>query len=108
MLYIKNEHTKISLQILSPSPFFQPLKKIINPQILEGIDELIKENIIYEIDAALNFEFKIMELYLLPDLSQDLNVFHNGVLLYYRNRLIKRFGLNLGLLLDQIAEKIGF
>ena len=71
MLYLKNEHTKISLEVMSPNLMYQPFKKIIiNQEILDGIDELIRKNHVYEIDGCLNFEFKIMELYLNPDLTK--------------------------------------
>lgn len=37
-----------------------------------------------------------------PDLTQELESFHNGVLLYHKNRLIKRFGLRIGDIFDEV------
>jgi hypothetical protein len=60
-------------------------------------DKNISMKIITRIDNALkNFELKSTEMYFNSKINRKLGIFHNGVLIYHKNRLVKRFGCELG------------
>ena len=65
---------------------------------LEATDKMVKNKCIHEMDNAfLGIDnIKTLELYYNPDLSAQTLSFHNGILIYHRNRLIKRHGCPLG------------
>lgn len=64
-------------------------------------DKNISMKIITRIDNALkNFELKSTEMYFNSKINRKLGIFHNGVLIYHKNRLVKRFGCELGQLLN--------
>ena len=63
-------------------------------------DKNISMKLITPIDNALkNFELKSTQMYFNTKINRKLGVFHNGVLIYHKNRLVKRFGCELGELL---------
>jgi hypothetical protein len=60
-------------------------------------DKNISMKIITRIDNALkNFELKSTEMYFNSKINRKLGIFYNGVLIYHKNRLVKRFGCELG------------
>ena len=71
---------------------------------LDMIDKMVRNKIIYEMDTCyLGIEqIKTLQLYYNPDLAIQTGCFHNGVLIYHRNRLIRRHGSPLGHLYQRI------
>jgi|JI6StandDraft_1071083.scaffolds.fasta_scaffold20578_6 hypothetical protein len=94
LLYLKTE-TKIHLQ--TDRLHFE---EIVNQMFLEKIDRQKMAGFVKEIDYANEYtelaECKVVELYYNPNLDRRSNLFHSGVLIYHRNRLIFRYKYELG------------
>ena len=74
---------------------------------LEKIDRLVKSRILVDLEGMLDHDCKIVEMYYNPDLKRKLNCFHNGILIYHKNRLITRYKYKFGELIDlTFNEKI--
>jgi hypothetical protein len=92
MYFLKNENMKIMLAVNGKS------KEVYSQMYLELIDKMVKCKVIYEMDNAfLGIDLiKTLEIYYNPDLTNVTSCFHNGILMYHRNRLITRHGCRLG------------
>lgn len=69
--------------------------------ILQHVDRAALIKVISSIDSLLvNYDLKSIDLILNNRLNKKIGIFHNGVLIYHKNRLVKRYGCELGTLLN--------
>jgi hypothetical protein len=68
---------------------------------LEKIDRQKNAGFVREIDYANEYtelaDCKVVELYYNPNIDRKSNLFHAGILIYHRNRLIFRYKYELGM-----------
>lgn len=87
---------KISIQIFESEKKF--IKREEQPELTEKGSSV---KFVSTGDTSLkNFDLKLVELMFNSRLNKKIGVFHNGILLYHKNRLVKRFGCDLGDLLN--------
>lgn len=105
-LFIKNDHMRMSVQIGAGDR-----KYVRKEENLDGADKNAMIKLITAIDSSLkNYDLKSVDLMFNCRLNKRLGIFHNGVLLYHRNRLIKRFGVEFGDLLNELefSERVSY
>lgn len=89
-MFIKNEHTKISIQI------YDNERSLTKREELNDLNDKIYLRNIDTSELTRNFELKSAVLMYNSKPSKKSASFYNGVLIYHRNRLIKRFDCEFG------------
>lgn len=89
---------KISVQL-----FKFERKLIRREESYENVDRNAWSKFVSTIDGSIkSYDLKLIDLMVNNKLNKKLGLFHNGILMYHKNRLVKRFDCELGELLNHM------
>lgn len=112
-LYIKNDHTKVNIRV--ENYFIQDPERRPESHGKPSADQNPKNNDVgvnkhYANSLNIsklfvNYHLKSINLFYNTNYNKNFEFFHPGILLYYKNRLIKRYSIPIGDVLWRVLDK---